>query len=414
MRVAIDLRTLHEAVLNSPGGGLGGPGMYSYELTRHLLAAARGADVEWTFLTYPARVPAMIKDLARDAGWDARAGHRARGRVLPVGVPYFTRRLMHSRYSQWAALVEGAWLSAVCRAVQPDVYQSLDMYAVPWASGATKSVSTVHDLYDLLVRGRSQTTWQRRLIGARARRFHALAPVSQDTADDVHTLLGVPADRIHVVYPGVNPALLDHDTNCGNRGENSTLAGVPEPFFLHVGVLRPRKNPDNLLAGVARVIRERLPEHFLVCVGPYQTTPGLRQALQAKWQAAGGSADRLVILGSVTDEELVTLYRQTTGLVFPSLHEGFGQTVAEAFAVGTPAVTSRAGASPESGGDLAIYVDPLDPASIAEGCYRMARDEDHRARVRREGPAWIAERFTWPQASQSLLHLYARLVSESR
>jgi glycosyltransferase involved in cell wall biosynthesis len=219
-------------------------------------------------------------------------------------------------------------------------------------------------------------------------------------------MLGVPGERIRVVYPGVSPALVGSDAQCPRFPSTGPLL---EPFFLHVGVLRRHKNPDNILAALARVTQETLTTHRLVCVGPYQVAPGLREALTATWRAAGGPEDRLIFLEGVGDAELGALYRQSSGLVFPSLHEGFGIPIAEALAVGTPVVASCFGASREAGGDLAIYVDPGDPTAIAEGCLRMARDDTHRERIRREGPAWVASRFTWSRASREVFDLYVQL-----
>jgi glycosyltransferase involved in cell wall biosynthesis len=67
----------------------------------------------------------------------------------------------------------------------------------------------------------------------------------------------------------------------------------------------------------------------------------------------------------VTRQELVSLYRRASALVFPSLYEGFGQPPLEAMACGCPVACSNAGALPEVVGDAARLFDPHDPAAIA-------------------------------------------------
>ena len=80
-----------------------------------------------------------------------------------------------------------------------------------------------------------------------------------------------------------------------------------------------------------------------------------------------GLEDRVKFTGFVDEATKVTLMQEAFAYVLPSFHEGFGITVLEAMACGTPVVISNVASLPEVGGRAAIYVDPHDPKSIAQG-----------------------------------------------
>jgi glycosyltransferase involved in cell wall biosynthesis len=80
-------------------------------------------------------------------------------------------------------------------------------------------------------------------------------------------------------------------------------------------------------------------------------------------------------LGRVDDEVLDVLYRRALALVFPSLHEGFGQPVVEAMQRGCPVVVARSGALPEVVGDAGVLIAPLDPIAWADAIDSLMQDD---------------------------------------
>jgi alpha-1,3-rhamnosyl/mannosyltransferase len=118
----------------------------------------------------------------------------------------------------------------------------------------------------------------------------------------------------------------------------------------------------------------------------------------------------VIRLGYVPAERLSFLYEAASVLLFPSLGEGFGFPVLEAMAHGLPVVTSKVCSLPEVGGDAALYVDPLDPADIAQSVVRATEDESFRQSMIWRGLA-RAHEFTWRRAAEQTCDVYDEVLA---
>jgi glycosyltransferase involved in cell wall biosynthesis len=110
--------------------------------------------------------------------------------------------------------------------------------------------------------------------------------------------------------------------------------------------------------------------------------------------------------GRVTDVELRALYRGAAAVAIPSLHEGSGLPALEAFAAGAPVVAARAGALPETCGDAAVLVDPLDAEAIAAGIDAAIGRRNELIRAGRDRAAQA----TWASAAERCAELYRSLI----
>jgi glycosyltransferase involved in cell wall biosynthesis len=107
-------------------------------------------------------------------------------------------------------------------------------------------------------------------------------------------------------------------------------------------------------------------------------------------------------LGPVSDEDLAALYTGAEVLVFPSLYEGFGLPILDAFACGCPVVTSNLSSMPEVAGDAAVLVDPYDVNSIADGIEKALR---WRKGLIEKGSKWVKQ-FSWIKTAAETLKTY--------
>jgi len=113
--------------------------------------------------------------------------------------------------------------------------------------------------------------------------------------------------------------------------------------------------------------------------------------------------------GFVDDEDLAVLYSAATLHVMPSRYEGFGLTVLEAMACGTPVVCSNTSSLPEVAGEAALLVPPDDMHGWAEAIARVWSDAALRAQMRARGLAQAA-RFTWENTARQTLEVYRRVA----
>jgi glycosyltransferase involved in cell wall biosynthesis len=149
------------------------------------------------------------------------------------------------------------------------------------------------------------------------------------------------------------------------------------------GGLDPRKNVPNLLRAFA-LASEKWSDLSLVMVGNgYEVFDSEIESL--------GISERVVRTGYVDDETRTAILKAAVAVAYPSLYEGFGLPLLEAFAVRTPVLTAANSSLVEVAGDAAICVDPRDPASIATGLLQM-RDPQVAETLRAKGLARL-ERF---------------------
>jgi alpha-1,3-rhamnosyl/mannosyltransferase len=121
-------------------------------------------------------------------------------------------------------------------------------------------------------------------------------------------------------------------------------------------------------------------------------------------------AGQVVWLQHVSDAELLLIMKAAMALLFPSLAEGFGLPVLEAFAAQVPVITSTTTSLPEVAGDAALAVEPTDVSALHEAMLRILDDQALSIALREQGLA-RARLFTWESCAETTAATYARLVS---
>ena len=167
----------------------------------------------------------------------------------------------------------------------------------------------------------------------------------------------------------------------------------------------PHKNHLRLLRALA-VVRDRMGLRIpLVCSGHLTAHHGdlVREARRL------GLEGQVVFLGFVSPHELQALYRVATAMVFPSLFEGWGQPVVEAFRTGLPVAASSASCLPEVADGGALLFDPLDEAGMADAILRVWLDDDLRERLRERGRT-VSSQLSWVQVARTYRAHYRRLA----
>jgi glycosyltransferase involved in cell wall biosynthesis len=229
------------------------------------------------------------------------------------------------------------------------------------------------------------------------RRATRLVADSASAARDSAQVFGLDETRIRVIHLGVDHATIA-SIGAGEREEVRAKLGLKGPALVFAGEFEPHKNLPRLLDAFEEVARER-PDATLVLAGG--RGPDLA-AITARTRDLG---ERVLLPGYLPRRELLALVAGARALAFPSLAEGFGLPVLEAFAAGTPVVTSSRGSLAEVAGDAALIVDPEDTASIAAGLRRIVSDDALALELSARGRERAA-RFTWQRTAADTLEVY--------
>ena len=267
-------------------------------------------------------------------------------------------------------------------------------------------VVTIHDMASLLFEtGSGLRMHPRRFLLRRGLlRAKRIMAVSEATRRDVHDALGIPADRIRLVYNAPNPDFFR--PAAGDRARILKRYQIDYPFLLYAGNIRPQKNIPRLVEAFA-VAREHLSHHpvyrdlHLIVIGDeISRYPSVRRAvIQTRVEKA------VRFLGFVPFEALRIFFESAALFVFPSLYEGFGLPPLEAMATGTPVVASNVSSLPEVLGDAALLVNPENVFEIARAIQEALLDEDLRGELIAKGKAQAA-RYSWDRTAREVLEVY--------
>src|ERR1039457_4404185 len=306
----------------SVGDTLSGVGLYSHEILMGLAAAH--PEVRFDFCYRPHRYL------------------RARRAALP---PNARRRLLAEPFGPRGA----------------DLFHGLNqrLPRIPMRH----SVATFHDLF--VMTGVYSTPEFRARFIAQARdaaeRADTVIAVSQFTASQVVSLLGVDPAKVHVVHNGIRH-LVEPSAEPGSAPPGR------EKVILNVGAIQKRKN----IARLVEAFETLPPEWQLVLAGSHGY--GADEILGRI--AASPARNRIRVTGYLSPEELAGWYARAAVFAFPSLDEGFGMPLLEAMAAGVPVITSNRSALPEVAGDAALLVDPFNSEALGQALRELSVNVD--------------------------------------
>ncbi|RIK37475.1 MAG: glycosyltransferase family 1 protein [Chloroflexi bacterium] len=239
----------------------------------------------------------------------------------------------------------------------------------------------------------------------------AIIAVSEQTKRDLVEHYRTPAEKIQVIYQGIDPMFAPPDPAEIARVRQHYRSGAAHepyrPYLLMVGTLEPRKNHALALRALARLKALGYPHRLLVVGGEGWLFAPVRQLV-----------DELDLTGDVTfagyvpNADLPALYAGAACVLQPSLYEGFGFPVLEAMACGAPVVCSNASSLPEVAGDAALLASPTDVDAWVAAIVQIIATPGVRESLSERGLRQ-ARKFCWERCAATTAALYREVVQRA-
>ena len=226
------------------------------------------------------------------------------------------------------------------------------------------------------------------------RRADCIISISEFSKQEILRFFPIEPEKIKVIHLGTT------------LGESAAAAGklplpLAAPYLLYVGKRDLYKNFDGFFRAIQPVL-QRHPDLHLICAG------GGSFSRQEQTMFYASKLMNRVHYRPASDAGLLALYQHARAFVFPSLNEGFGIPVLEAFSGGCAVVLSNRSSLPEVGADAALYFDPEDDNSIAETVERVVTDDALNAELRRKGIERL-HNFSCDKTARQTLDVYQSL-----
>jgi glycosyltransferase involved in cell wall biosynthesis len=265
------------------------------------------------------------------------------------------------------------------------------------------AVATIHDVIYMAcpedLPSFSGRLYYRAMMTACSRMATRIITDSEHSKNEIIPYLRADLAKIDVVYPAVDQ-FFQCPANPEQIASVRSKFGINSDYILCVGIYKPRKNHAGLLKAFRLLLKGGVQSH-LVIAGPM----GEGRSVLKRLAAELGVTDQIVFTGFVHDADLRALYSDARVYVCPSLYEGFGFTVLEAMACGTPVVCSSATSLPEVAGKAALYFDPHKPEEMAVQLRTAFFDDAMRASLIAEGHSNLL-RFSWEETARQTLAVY--------
>lgn len=215
--------------------------------------------------------------------------------------------------------------------------------------------------------------------------------ISNNTKKDLIEMFKIPEEKIRVIY------LASSLINKNNRINDNTE--IPYNYILYVGSRSHYKNYELFLRAIAPLLKKNRELKLLLGGGNEikKSEEEILSELNIKSQ--------VVYIKITSDNQLAYLYKNAICFVYPSLYEGFGIPILEAFSCGCPVVLSNTSSFPEVAGNAGLYFDPYSESSIRNSVEKILENKDLRNDLIKKGYE-RAKLFSWDITAEKTRKVY--------
>ncbi|OHC84559.1 MAG: hypothetical protein A2472_11400 [Sphingobacteriia bacterium RIFOXYC2_FULL_35_18] len=327
----------------------------------------------------------------------------------------------HVRFQWWKQIM----LPLKAKIKECDVLFCTDFF-VPVFSWGVKTVPVFHDAFFWEYPAHYNKYWRTLFIqlGLRAAKKAAfIVTPTKYTQEQIARYSGIAKEKIIPIHEGPKrfegsvTVISEDQQKAGFTSASSLLVNpVGKPYLLHIGTAEKRKNLPFLIKAFSELINaadqnntaaDMIPPNLcLVLAGQFTNKSTINDAptIMATIEALG-LQDRVILTGYLPDEAIPAYYTHAACYVFPSMNEGFGIPILEAFQYGCPVLIANNSCLPEVAGDAALAFDPTDQAELVAQLKRILTNQNLRETLIAKGEERI-QQFTWESAAAELKALF--------
>lgn len=271
-----------------------------------------------------------------------------------------------------------------------------------------KIIVTIHDLTPIVYQKnfppglKGSIKWQMQRLFLK-KRVNAVISDSCSSKNDIVRYVDIAETKINIVYLAAGDEFKEND-NSEMIKRIKKKYNLPDKFILYVGDVTWNKNLPRLIKAI------KLTNLNLVMVGKTlkekefdKKNPWNQDLVEVKRLIEGDN--KIICLGFIPSEDLVTIYNIATVFVMPSIYEGFGLPILEAMKCGCPVVTTKRGSIPEIAGNAAFYVDAYNIKNISESIQEVFLNSKLKEKLIQEGLKQ-SMKFSWQKTAEETIKIY--------
>ncbi len=321
----------------------------------------------------------------------------------------FSKKLVDIR---WYSFQEQLQLPKILNDLKPDLVHFPHFNIPILYSG--KYVVTIHDLIHQHFKTREVTTRNPFYFRFKQIAYHQAFSKALKNSQKIITPTNfvkdqlisewkVDSSKIEVTPEGVDDSILKKINNKQlTMNKLTNKFGITRPYLFYVGNAQPHKNLSFLIESFLE-IKDQFPDLQLVLSGPQHLFwDKLKQQI---FSLHSKNTDDIIFTRFVSEEEMVSLYKNSEAFILPSLEEGFGIPILEAMACKTAVLASDIGSLKEVGGEAALYFDPRNKEDLKQNLVKILKNQKLRDELVNKGIKRY-QQFSWHKMAQQTHLIY--------
>jgi glycosyltransferase involved in cell wall biosynthesis len=288
-------------------------------------------------------------------------------------------------------------------------------YFVPYIHLGFTTVPVFHDAFfwEYPAHYNKYWLWFFNTIGiSAAKKSSAIVTVTNYAKDQIAKYSGIDATKIVPIHIGPKSSIAENEF--GAVVDHNLEPLLSKKYILHVGTIEKRKNLTTLLAAFEMLLENNPQDLYLIIVGQKSNKPTLKDDAVFEMVAASCLLkEHVIFTGFLSDSQTAQLYKHAELYVFPSVNEGFGIPILEAFAHKVPVLVSNNSCLPEVAGNAAIGFDPYNPDALSTLIAQTINDTALQQSLQQKGTERLAH-FSWRKTLDALESVFERSITNAK